>query len=175
MSILRNTPKLVFFSGLPGTGKTRLSQALASHFGFPLFTKDRLQSRLRAQDLAERNSVDGYLLILDLTEQQLALGISTILDGVFPLDEFRLRGKQMAAKYQAIFRPIYCYCSDIDLWKQRFIGREQNVPDWTPVGWDEVERIQPDFLAWEKGAALFIDSVNDFDTNFAKAITWIQS
>ncbi len=168
------SPTLIFFSGLPGTGKTRLSQALARHFGFPLFTKDRLQSRLRVQALAPRKTADGYLLILDLAEQQLSLGISAILDGVFPLEGFRLHAQEIAEKYQAEFRPIHTYCSDPLLWQQRMAKREQNVPDWSPVGWDEVLRMQPDFLPWDKHTALFLDAVNDFNSNIEKAIHWIN-
>jgi predicted kinase len=169
------TPRLILFSGLPGTGKTRISQALASHLKIPLFTKDRLQSRLRIQGLREENTIDGYLLILDLAEQQLALGISTILDGVFPFTEFRQKASQIATQHKALFRPIYCYCSDIELWKERITAREQNVPDWTPVGWDEVKRIQPEFLAWKKNTALPLDAADDFDQNLSKATAWIQS
>ena len=166
---------LILFSGLPGTGKTRLSQALASHFGFPLFTKDRLQSRLRAQELAKRNTADGYLLILDLAEQQLSLGVSAILDGVFPLEGFRVRAKEMASQHHAIFRPIHTYCSDTTLWQERLEKREQNVPNWTPVGWEEVERIQPNFLPWDQSATLFLDAVDPFEANRTKAIAWIIS
>ena len=174
MTTTQETPKLIIFSGLPGTGKTRLSQALASHFGFPLFAKDRLQSRLRAQELAKRNSVDGYLLILDLAEQQLALGMSAILDGVFPLEGFRIHAKEVASQHHAIFRPIHTYCSDTTLWQERMEKREQNVPDWTPVGWEEVKRIQSDFLPWDKSATLFLDAVDPFKENLTKAIMWIK-
>ena len=171
----QQTLKLILFSGLPGTGKTSLSQALAAHFHYPLFTKDRLQSRLRAQGLAERSSVDGYLLILDLAEQQLALGVSAILDGVFPFEGFRFRAQQVASQHQATFFPIYCHCSDTVLWKLRLEKREQNVPDWTPVGWDEVQRIQPEFLSWEEKTTLFLDAVEDFHLNLSKVIAWTES
>jgi predicted kinase len=173
--VLMQTTKLVLFSGLPGTGKTRISQALARHFGFPLFTKDRLQSRLRTQDLVDRNTADGYLLILDLAEQQLALGISAILDGVFPLEGFRQHAKEIALQHHALLRPIHTYCSNTTLWKERMEKREQNVPDWSPAVWDEVLRLKPDFLPWSERAALFLDAAHEFDKNLAKAIAWVKS
>lgn len=172
MTDLSHNPKLIIISGLPGTGKTRLSQALASHFQIPLFSKDRLQSRLRAQNLASRNTVDGYLLILDLAEQQLSLGVSAILDGVFPLNGFRQHAAEMAQRHHASFRPTHCLCSDLALWQKRLKTREQNIPDWTPVGWDEVQRLQPEYLPWEKSTTLFLDAVDPFNENLVKAIDW---
>jgi predicted kinase len=165
---------LILFSGLPGTGKTTLARQTASYFGVPLFAKDRLQSRLRRQGLAERSTPDGYALILDLADEQLGLGLSTILDAVFPMEGFRRHAAAIARRHQAAFRPVYCFCSDRANWQGRMQSRQQYVPDWTPVGWEEVERLEATFQPWATGSALFLDAADDPESNFQAIVQWIR-
>lgn len=165
---------LVLFSGLPGCGKTTLARRTAQYFGIPLFAKDRLQSVLRRQALAPRATTDGYRLILDLADEQLSLGISAILDGVFPMAGFRTEAQEIASRHHAQFVVIYCYCSDTALWKQHIQNRVQYVPHWSPVGWDEVEHLQASFEPWPPGKAIFIDAVNDIDSNFTYMIQLLE-
>jgi predicted kinase len=164
---------LILVSGLPGTGKTRLALELGQTLQIPVLAKDRLQANLRLLGLTGRNGPDGYHLILDLADQQLALGVGAILDAVFPMNGFRLRARAMAQTYRAPFRPIFCTCSDEALWRARLEVREQFVPHWSPVGWEEVERIRPIFEPWEMTGALFLDAADDFGANLSKALQWL--
>lgn len=165
--------KLILFSGLPGAGKTSLAQALAKRLKYPLFAKDRLQSQLRALGLTGRVGKEGYELILDLAEQQLALGVGAILDGVFPLEGYRKDAATIAETHGAEFRVIYCFCSDEQLWQERMQNRRQYVPHWSPVGWDEVLKIRAYFAPWDNDKALFLDAINDFEDNLQQALKWV--
>ena len=164
---------LILLSGLPGCGKTTLAHRLAKDLRIPLFAKDHLQSALRRQGLASRSGAEGYRMILDLAEAQLSLGVSVILDAVFPKVGFRREAEEIAHCHGAMLRPIYCYCSDEALWQERMTGREQLVPDWSPVGWEEVVRLRGDFQAWQPKEALFLDAVRPVEENFVQAKTWI--
>jgi predicted kinase len=166
---------LVLLSGLPGTGKTRLAIELSKTLHLPVLSKDRFQARLRAQGLAGREGVAGYEFLFDIADQQLCMGIGVILDAVFPKGGFRLRAEQLAQDHNATFKPIFCFCSDDDLLKGRMRNRDRYVPDWTPVGWEEMLEIKSYFEPWPAGSVLELDAAQDFAVNLARALDWIWS
>ena len=166
--------QLILFSGLPGSGKTTLARRLAQQLHIPVLAKDRIQAALRAHGLAGRATADGYHLMLELADEQLALGISVILEAVFPLAGFRVSAHQLAQQHSAGFRAIYCYCSDEGVWQKRMQARQPLVPHWTPVGWDDVERLRASFQPWDPQEALFIDSLKGLEENLGLVLEWVQ-
>ncbi len=163
---------LILFSGLPGCGKTTLARQLAQRLNVPLFAKDRLQRVLR-DHIEGSSAVDGYHLMLDLADEQLSLGISVILDALFPMSGFRTEAQQIARRHNAHFEAIVCYCSDEALWRTRMQGRIKYVPGWTPVDWQEVERLRPLYEPWERQSTLFLDAVQTIETNIEQIMEHI--
>ena len=81
----------------------------------------------------------------------------------------------MARLQGSPFRPVLCYCSDVDTLKERLHNRDVYVPDWTPAGWEEVERIKSYFEMWPEGSAIRLDSLLDFEHNLSRALEWIDT
>ena len=164
---------LILFAGMPGSGKTTLARMVAQKLNLAVFSKDRIQRVLRDHNLSGENSGDGYYVILDMADEQLSLGLSVILDATFPLDHFRSVASEIAARYQANFCAIYCYCSDDIVWRQRMHERVQYVPGWTPVGWNEVLRMREYYRPWNDNA-LVIDSLKAPEVNFVTVLEAIE-
>jgi predicted kinase len=166
-------PTLVLFSGLPGCGKTTLARTVAQQFSLPLFSKDRVQRVLR-DHVPEATGMDGYHLMLDLTEEQLGLGIPVVPDAVFPLMELRQAARQIAARHGARWRPSICCYSEEELYRRRLEERVQYTPGWTPPGWEEVERVRTYYQPWPDGEALTLDAVELIEANFARLVDYLR-
>jgi predicted kinase len=164
---------LILFSGLPGCGKTTLARRLASHQRLSLVSKDRVQRVLRDSECVGA-ALLGYQLILDLADEQLALGVSVIVEAVFPRVGFRADANEIAARNGAWFRPVVCVCSDEYIWRARIGSRTQYVPGWTPVGWEEVERLRGEFETWDE-SALVLDTVQPVEANFERLLRYLDS
>ncbi|MBL8160736.1 MAG: ATP-binding protein [Anaerolineae bacterium] len=164
---------LILFAGMPGSGKTTLARMVSRRLGVPAFAKDRVQRVLRDHHLADASSGDGYYIILDLADEQLSLGLSVILDATFPLDHFRTVASEIAARHQARFCAIYCYCSDDAVWRDRMTNRVQYVPGWKPVGWDDVQRMRDYYQPWDDNA-LFVDSLRSPEENLPMVLEHIR-
>ncbi len=166
-------PTLIVFAGMPGSGKTTLARMVARQLRLPVLSKDRVQRVLRDHHLAPEHTGDGYYIILDMADEQLALGVSAILDATFPLDHFRTVASEIAARHQARFCAFYCYCSDDTIWQQRMTSRVQYVPGWKPVGWDDVLRMRQYYQPWQDNA-LHIDSLRAPQDNIPLVLEAIQ-
>jgi predicted kinase len=170
--------KLIIFSGLPGTGKSTLAEAVAKDFGIPVFAKDWLEATLVRSELQPMNKEKtlgfaGYELLTILAGRQLMLGQSVILDSVAASQTIRHTWYRLAAQYDALFRVIECICSDETIHRSRLNERKRNIPGWHELEWSEVERVKRYYTDWEE-ERLVIDIVNSFEENFLRAKTYCE-
>jgi predicted kinase len=99
--------KLIIFSGLPGTGKSMLAEAVGRVLGIPVFAKDWLEATLISGELIASNpnkplGSAGYQLLTTLAQRQFMLGQSVILDSVASSQSIRETWRQLAEQYQRI-------------------------------------------------------------------------
>jgi predicted kinase len=165
--------KLIIFSGLPGTGKSKLAETIGRDMGIPVFAKDWLEAALLRSDLkqiADAKSLGfaGYELLTILAERQLLLGQSVILDSVAGTQSIRDTWRELSEQYKATWRVIECICSDEGLHRARLMDRKRNIPGWHELEWSEVERVKQYYLPWEE-EHLVLDMVQAFDENLLKA------
>jgi predicted kinase len=168
--------KFIIFSGLPGTGKSRLAEAVARELGIPVFAKDWLDATLVRSELKPANEEKSlgfasYELLTILAERQLMLGQSVILDSVAASLSIRSTWRQLSDLYEAQYRVIECICSDEAIHRSRLNERKRGIPGWHELEWSEVERVKRYYFPWE-GERLVLDMIKPFSENFLKAKTY---
>ena len=138
-----NTTTLYIFSGLPGSGKTALSQALARHVGATHLRIDTIEQALR--DLCSfAVQGEGYRLAYRLAADNLRLGMSVVADSCNPIELTRREWEDAASGAGARYVNIEVVCSDLPEHRQRVETRQSSVAGLKLPTWDEVIRREYD-------------------------------
>ena len=170
--------KLIVLSGLPGTGKSTIAEAIGRGLGIPVFAKDWLEGTLKNSKLVTDETEKflgsaGYGLLTVLAERQLMLGQSVILDSVASTESIRTTWKELCKKYNAEWCVIECICSDIAIHRSRLSGRQRGIPGWHELEWSEVERVRSYYVPWQENR-LVLDLVRPVDKNISAALEYCK-
>ncbi len=170
------TVQLIVFSGLPGTGKSCLAEAVARQWGNPVFAKDWLEATLLNAGLtpADRLGYAGYDLLTMLARQQLGLEQSAILDSVASFARIRRQWRELAGEFDAQWRVVECVCSDEAVHRERLNGRQRHIPGWHELTWADVERVRSYYEPWVE-ERLVVDGIRPFSPNLQAVLTYLQS
>lgn len=160
---------LIIISGVPGTGKSALSNKIGLEFSIPVFSIDLVKAFFLKNGLAENGwefvRGKGYQLLADLAENQLRLKQTVIVEGVFARKEFRTLVINVAKKVNANLTIIECICSDQELHKKRILNRKRNIDGLPEISWEFVQKIKAINIEWDT-EHLIIDSINNLEDNF---------
>jgi predicted kinase len=169
-------PALIIFSGLPGVGKSTLAHALAERLHVALLAIDAMLGIIPCSPAESAASYWAmlYRVLFSFADTQLSLGLSVVLDSVFHNYE-RQAARELAARHSANFRAVYVYCSDEAVWRERVERRlETTQPEDRVAHWKDTQESQKWFKAWEEGEALFVDAVEDVETNLLKVMKHVK-
>ena len=133
-----NRATLYIFSGLPGSGKTTLSQLLARRVGAAHLRVDTIEQALR--DLC---SVDvggeGYRLAYRVAFDILNVGVSVVADSCNPIELTRREWEQVALDAGARYVNVEVVCSNTQDHRKRLELRASTVSGLRLPTWQEVE------------------------------------
>lgn len=170
-------PSLVVLSGVPGTGKSTLADAIGRATGIPTYSGDWLLGALSpfgGYHLPDLLAIADELLTT-LAFRQLAAGQSAILDSPGEDVDTRHRWRSLAAAFDADLRVVLCVCSDADLHRQRVEGRHRGIPGWHDAGdWHNVQQRQARFAPWED-VSITIDGAEPLERNVQTVLGCLQS
>ncbi len=130
---------LVVFGGLPGTGKTTISRALAKRRSASYLRIDVIEQALRSAGvLAGDVGPSGYIIGNALAPSNLANGQTVIVDCVNPVGESRGGWQETARNAGAALIEVEAVCSDLAEHRRRVETRKSDVdglalPSWKAV------------------------------------------
>jgi predicted kinase len=128
---------LYIFGGLPGTGKTTLSTALARYCNGLHLRIDTIEQAMRASGLIVDGPA-GYMVGYALALDNLRLGRSVVADSVNPLGITRRAWIDVAVQAGAPFTEIEVICSDQGEHRRRVELRQSDVAGLRLPLWNEV-------------------------------------
>jgi predicted kinase len=138
---------LYVFSGLPGTGKTTLSQRLARRVKAAHLRIDTVEQALR--DLCGFVvEGEGYGLAYRVAADSLRLGVSVVADSCNPIELTRDEWEMLAHDTQARCVNIEIICSDALEHRRRIETRRSSVAGLVLPTWEDVTRRE--YHAWTR-------------------------
>ncbi|WP_442799562.1 AAA family ATPase [Pseudomonas sp. HN11] len=130
---------LIVFSGLPGTGKTTIAQALARQIGAVYLRIDVIEQAIRdAGVLAGDVGASGYGVASALALSNLRVGQTVVADCVNPVKESREAWKASAAMAGVELLDIRVVCADRQEHQRRVESRMGDIPGLVPPTWESV-------------------------------------
>lgn len=147
---------LYIFGGLPGTGKSTLSAALAKEIRATHLRVDVVEQAMRTAGMTV-NGPEGYIVCYEVAKQNLRIGLDVIADTVNPITITRQAWRGVAESLNIPFVEIEVICSDEQEHRHRIRTRLTDIPGLILPTWDEVERRQ--YEAWDS-ERLIIDTAH---------------
>lgn len=155
---------LIVFGGVPGSGKSTVSERVGAALGVPVFALDWLLGALTPFGMRHRGDLMavGAELLTTLAYRELRAGHSAILDTTSEDPAARARWASLAAAAGATFLPVVCACTDEALHRDRVQRRVRGIPGWHDAGdWANASARLAAFPPWP--GALLVDTARPLD------------
>ena len=126
--------------GLPATGKTTVSHALARATRAAYLRVDTIETTVvRTTELTHPVGVVGYAVAFSLAAEQLRLGLDVIAECVNPLKATRDAWLGVAEEAGVALLEVELVCSDVVAHRHRVATREVDIPDLPLPSWEKIQ------------------------------------
>ena len=150
---------LIIFGGLPGTGKTTLSRALARRLDAVHVRIDTIEQAILKSSIAPSSVEEaGYLVGYAIAEDNLRLGRIVVADSVNPLRLTRENWLEVANRVGVDAVEVETICSDAGTHRRRIETRLSDSPGEQLPAWEDVAA--RDYHPWDT-AHVVIDTADD--------------
>ncbi len=169
----QNKSTFVLMRGYPGTGKSTIARAIAAALHAPLIDRDIIRKKA-VDSFGDIHGVGrfSYELMFALTEEQLNLRLSVIVDTPLTYRETYEKSMALAEKFSIPMLVVHCQCPP-EVQKRRLEGRKGTVSEFQITSWEEWLRWKPRFEEFDDHGCV-IDTSNPLDDSLSKVMHSIQ-
>lgn len=147
---------LIAFAGLPGTGKTTISRAVARALAATHLRIDIIEQAMRDSGVpAGAVGASGYAVAQALAGANLGDGRVVVADCVNPVAASRDGWRDVANRAAVQLIEVEVVCPDAQEHRRRVEERISDIPGLVPPSWEAVQRL--DYQPWDR-PRLVIDS-----------------
>lgn len=144
---------LIVFGGLPGTGKTTTSRAVAAALKATYLRVDAIEQAIRRTAIRPADiGAAGYAVAQAIAEANIADGRIVVGDCVNPVAASREGWRAAAARAGSRLVEIEIICSDREEHRRRITSRTADLPGHRLPSWDDVESRL--FEPWDRPRAV---------------------
>jgi predicted kinase len=161
---------LVMLSGLPGSGKSHLAQALALDLRAVIVSVDPIEDAMIRSGLpmSFETGIVAYEVGATIAATQLRNGFTVIADAANYVEASRDVWRGIADDVGVGLKAIEVICSDPDLHRSRLEGRRRGLCAYPEPTWEHILRRETEIEPWTT-PRLVIDSVPDLGVTLATA------
>lgn len=166
---------LVVMSGLPGTGKSSIANALGRELGAPVLSVDPIEAAIWRSGVPPsfETGLAAYEVAAVLAQHQLSLGLTVITDSVSSLEVARDMWRRAAAGADSRLSVIEVICSDEDVHRQRLAERSRDIEGFPEPSWEDVQARRSEWQPWD-AERLVLDSMGGIAENVVAALTYLR-
>ncbi|WIN00394.1 AAA family ATPase [Actinoplanes oblitus] len=166
---------LIVFGGVPGSGKSTVSERVGAALDVPVFALDWLLGALSPFGMRHRTDIMsiGDELLTTLAYRELSAGRSAILDTTSEDPDVRARWASLASAAGAAFVPVVCACGVESLHRERVETRVRGIPGWADAGdWPNARARLAAFPPWPD--ALLVDTARPLEDCVATVLDHVD-
>jgi len=166
------TPLFIVFAGLPGTGKSTLSRAVAERWDATWLRVDVAEAAMLRAGLPRsfETGLAAYLTVRDIAGELLRLGRNVVVDAVNGIEWAHALWRTLAAETGARLFVVQLTCSDRDEHRRRVETREAPTPPLPLPTW--AEGSEREYLPWTD-PVLTVDPVEPPEACLARILAYL--
>ena len=168
---------LLVLSGLPGTGKSALAEAVARRLRIAVLSVDPIESAILRAGIAPsfETGLAAYLVVEALADSELARDQSVIVDAVNAVEPAKDMWRSLATKHGAALKIVECRCADERLHSERLTARRRGLAEnFREPTWDDVQKRRLEYTAWTE-PILVVDTALSLASSVEQVAAWLST